>query len=112
MTCFSSCYLFADQSVRLGRKGWLAAEDFERVEAVLRGLGLPTWHASLDLRDGNGRREVFNGLEEFREHLGGRLTVLMLNGIGSGFDVNDLDGSLLEECMEELKERAGVPAVV
>jgi 3-dehydroquinate synthase len=94
------------------KMGWLDEVDFERVEAVLRGLGLPTWHESLDLRDAAGKRRVFNGLEEFREHLGGRLTVLMLNGIGSGFDVNDLDEAVLGECMEELKERAGVPAAI
>ncbi len=88
------------------RQGWLTAEEGERVLAVLQGLLLPVWHESLDLRDAGGRREVFNGLEEFREHLGGRLTVLMLKGLGEGFDVHELDESCLEECMEELRERS------
>jgi len=88
------------------RQGWLTAEESERVLAVLQGLLLPVWHESLDLRDAGGRREVFNGLEEFREHLGGRLTVLMLKGLGKGFDVNELDESCLDECMEELRERS------
>ena len=86
------------------RQGWLTAEESER--AVLQGLLLPVWHESLDLRDAGGRREVFNGLEEFREHLGGRLTVLMLKGLGEGFDVHELDESCLDECMEELRERS------
>ena len=88
------------------KKGWLELEDFGRVVTVLWGLGLPTWHEGLDLRDAAGRREVCNGLEEFREHLGGQLTVLMLSGIGSGFDVHELDEELLEECLQELKERS------
>lgn len=88
------------------RQGWLTAEESERVLAVLQGLLLPVWHESLDLRDAGGRREVFNGLEEFREHLGGRLTVLMLKGLGKGFDVHELDESCLDECMEELRERS------
>ncbi|MDA0767034.1 MAG: 3-dehydroquinate synthase [Verrucomicrobia bacterium] len=88
------------------RQGWLTAEESERVLAVLQGLLLPVWHESLDLRDAGGRREVFNGLEEFREHLGGRLTVLMLKGLGEGFDVHELDESCLDECMEELRERS------
>jgi 3-dehydroquinate synthase len=88
------------------RQGWLTAEEGERVLAVLQGLLLPVWHESLDLRDAGGRREVFNGLEEFREHLGGRLTVLMLKGLGEGFDVHELDESCLDECMEELRERS------
>jgi len=93
-------------SLYSAKMGWLDPGDCARVMAVLWGLGLPTWHEGLDLRDADGNREVFNGLEEFREHLGGRLTVLMLDGIGSGFDVHDLDKEVLEECIEELKERS------
>ncbi|NNM31305.1 MAG: 3-dehydroquinate synthase, partial [Akkermansiaceae bacterium] len=88
------------------RSGWLEAKHAERVIAVLRGLGTPVWHPALELRDGNGKRRVFNGLEEFREHLGGELTVLMLRGVGEGFDVHELDEALLESCMDELKKRA------
>ena len=72
----------------------------------MEGLLLPVWDESLELRDANGRRRIFNGLEEFREHLGGRLTVLMLKGLGEGFDVHELDEACLDDCMEELKERA------
>ena len=88
------------------RCGWLSREESDRILALLRGLRLPLWHESLNLRDEVGRRKVFNGLEEFREHLGGELTVLMLSGIGTGFDVHELDESLLEESLRELQERA------
>lgn len=88
------------------RQGWLTAEQSERVITVLEGLHLPVWHESFDLRDSRGRREVFNGLEEFREHLGGQLTVLMLKDLGEGFDVHELDETCLDECIEELKERS------
>ena len=73
------------------KQGWLTAEECERVLAVLEGLLLPIWHESVDLRDDQGRRRVINGLEEFREHLGGRLTVLMLKSLGEGFDLHELD---------------------
>jgi 3-dehydroquinate synthase len=64
------------------------------------------------MRGEDGRRRVFNGLEEFREHLGGQLTVLMLQEVGTGFDLHELDENLLEACMEELKEAscAAAPA--
>ena len=39
------------------------------------------------------------GLEEFREHLGGELTVLLLKGLGEGEDVHELDEALLDECI-------------
>ena len=53
---------------------------------------------------------MFGGLEEFREHLGGLLTVLMLKGVGEGFDVHEMEEDLLESCMDELKGRSLVTA--
>ena len=74
----------------------------ERVLAVISGLGLAAFHPALDLRDACGRRVVLDGLEEFREHLGGRLTVMMLGGIGRGVDVNDIDTDILGRCIDRL----------
>jgi 3-dehydroquinate synthase len=58
--------------------GLLKTLDAERVLKLIEGLELPIWHEALELRDSKRRRRVFNGLEEFREHLGGELTVLLL----------------------------------
>jgi 3-dehydroquinate synthase len=33
---------------------------------------------------------VLRGLDEFREHLGGSLTILMLRSIGAPFDVHEI----------------------
>ena len=57
----------------------------------------------------NGTREVFNGLEEFREHLGGELTVLLLRDIGKGEDVHSMDEILLDECIDWLATQATLP---
>lgn len=74
----------------------------ERVLAVISGLGLATFHPVLDQRDACGRRVVLDGLEEFREHLGGRLTVMMLGEIGRGVDVHELDAEVLGRCIDRL----------
>lgn len=74
----------------------------ERVLAVISGLGIATFHPLLDQRDACGRRVVLDGLEEFREHLGGRLTVMMLGGIGRGVDVHELDADALGRCIDRL----------
>lgn len=74
----------------------------ERVLAVISGLGLATFHPALDQRDACGRRVVLDGLEEFREHLGGRLTVMMLGEIGRGVDVHELDVEALGRCIDRL----------
>jgi 3-dehydroquinate synthase len=86
--------------------GLLKTLDAERVLKLIEGLELPIWHEALELRDSKRRRRVFNGLEEFREHLGGELTVLLLKETGVGVDVHEIDESIWEESAEELKVRA------
>jgi len=76
----------------------------ERVLKVLTRLGLDTYHAGLDWLDDSGNRRVFEGLDEFREHLGGELTVLMLNGVGQSKDVHEIDTDLMGACIDELRE--------
>ena len=85
--------------------GLLSADDAERVLSVIEQLNLPLWHEALELRDSKGRRRVFNGLEEFREHLGGELTVLLLASLGKGIDVHEIEEKTWDDCAEELKSR-------
>ena len=74
----------------------------ERILAVISGLGLAIFHPALNQRDGDGRLIVLEGLEEFREHLGGRLNIMMLGDIGLGVDVNEIDTMTFERCIERL----------
>lgn len=80
----------------------------ERVIGVISGLKLPLWHPALDFRDENGRRLVHAGLEEFREHLGGELTVLLLRDAGVGQDVHALDEGLVDACLDALRDQQAV----
>jgi len=88
------------------RCGLLREADAQRVMDVLETLRLPLWHESLEIRDAAGRRRVHEGLEEFREHLGGELTILLLRELGCGQDVHHLDEGLVEACIDELEQRA------
>ncbi len=90
------------------RCGLLRDCEAERVLDVVAGLKLPLWHPALDLRDGKGRRLIHAGLEEFREHLGGELTVLLLRELGTGQDVHALDEGLVDACLDTLRERAAM----
>jgi 3-dehydroquinate synthase len=47
-------------------------------------------------------RRLLAGLEEFREHLGGQLTVTMLRAIGHGFEVHELDADLVRRAAAEM----------
>ena len=50
------------------------------------------------------QNEVLNGLDEFREHLGGQLTIMLLTTIGIGTEVNCMDNSVLMESITYLKQ--------
>lgn len=64
----------------------LPAEDAQRVLDCLCRLGLPLDHQAL-----HETQPLFDGLEEFRQHLGGRLTVTMLRSVGDAVDVHEVD---------------------
>ncbi len=87
------------------RAGLLKSSVADQVLRVLNGLQLAIYHPALDWLDDNGRRRVLDGLDEFREHLGGRLTVLLLEDVGQGIDVHQFDESLLGGCIDELRTR-------
>lgn len=86
------------------RTGRISEEDAYRVLDLLLNLGLPLYHEAFEFRDSDGKRKVVAGLEEFREHLGGELTVLLLRAIGKGEDVHQLDECLLDLCIEHNAE--------
>lgn len=86
------------------RAGFAPPELAERVLTVLHGLSLASYHPALDWLDESGRRRVFDGLDEFREHLGGALTVLMLKDIGCSVDVHHIDSDLVAACIDELRK--------
>jgi 3-dehydroquinate synthase len=44
------------------------------------------------------------GLQEFREHLGGQLTITMLTAIGKGEEVHEIDAGIVKKAGEILHE--------
>lgn len=76
-----------------------------RVAVLLEHLGFRLWHPALARVDAAGRPQVLAGLEEFREHLGGRLTITLLAGIGRGIEVNAMDAGLVESAIGWLSAR-------
>lgn len=87
-------------------KGFLSAGCEERVCDLLEKLGFDLWHPGLEARDADGSLTVLAGLREFREHLGGELTITLLTGIGTGHEVNEMDEAVILDSMAWLKERS------
>ena len=52
----------------------------------------------------NHPQSVFSGLNEFREHLGGELTLMLLRSIGQGFEVNQVDIELYQQAIVRLEK--------
>jgi 3-dehydroquinate synthase len=57
-------------------------------------LGFDLIHPQMMIEDGNS--PIIAGLNEFREHLGGQLTIMLLQTIGKGEEVHELDIELLK----------------
>lgn len=76
----------------------------ERVLALLETIGFNLWDPALVERDARGY-VVLNGLQEFREHLGGELHIAQIRDIGSSFDVREMDEGVVVDSLFELRDR-------
>lgn len=85
------------------KKGFLSQDSLERILHVIRSYGFRIYDEHLSRPGVGGQYEVLLGLEEFREHMGGRLTIPLLRGIGEQFEVNDIDFALMAESIESLQ---------
>jgi 3-dehydroquinate synthase len=86
--------------------GLLGEGEDVRILRLLARLGFTLWDEALELRDGQGRRRVVTGLADFQEHLGGELTVTLLEGIGRGVEVHVMDQTLIEQSIRWLKAQS------
>ena len=84
--------------------GCLPAQDWQRILNLLQRLGfelsVPELSAFAD--DPHHALSVFRGLNEFREHLGGELTLMLLSAIGQGVEVHHVDLELYQQAIQQL----------
>ena len=79
----------------------------ERILGILHRLGFTLSAPELTGAGPAGRSHVLQGLDEFREHMGGRLTIPMIRAPGERIDLHAIDSALVEESLAELKSRYG-----
>lgn len=79
------------------RHGDIDAAERTRILDAMREAGLPRWNPLLERRTASGSLEILEGLDEFREHLGGELTVTLPAGIGGKVEVHQVDPAVVEE---------------
>ena len=78
----------------------LDRSDVQRTLKLLSDLGLPLFDNEL------AEQAIFDGLEEFRQHLGGRLTVTMLRAVGHSINVHEIDQSAMRKAIEIVREQS------
>lgn len=85
--------------------GLLPEESKRRILRLLASLGFRLHHPGMEgCGNRNGKAPLLEGLEEFREHLGGELTIMLLQAIGTGLEVNQVDEEIYLAACEELKQ--------
>lgn len=84
--------------------GLISANETEIIINLLIKLGFKIYVAQLDSRDSNGNLSILKGIDEFREHLGGELSITMLNGIGRSIEINQIESEVVEKSINQIKK--------
>ena len=91
---------------------YITTAERNRVLVAMRACNLSLWHPALARRNTvTGNLQVVDGLEEFRQHLGGRLTLTMPRGLGRKLEIHELPASLVENAIAYLTKLYAPPAL-
>ena len=85
--------------------GFLDAPSAERILRLFEELEFELFTPELLLPGAGGQPIILEGVEEFREHLGGQLTLTLLYGIGQAFEVHELKAEQVLTSLQELQRR-------
>lgn len=88
------------------RTGLLARPVLDDLTKAIKACGLPLFHPVMARRRA-GRLAILEGLERFREHLGGELTLTLPSPLGRGVEVHAMDAAVVEDGIRFLREAAG-----
>ncbi|MEM9932102.1 MAG: 3-dehydroquinate synthase [Bacteroidota bacterium] len=84
-------------------QGMITEEEKNQVLALFTALGFELFAEEL-LAEVAEVPVLLKGLEEFREHLGGQLTIMLLEGIGKGKEVHEMEGDKILAAIYMLRE--------
>jgi 3-dehydroquinate synthase len=85
--------------------GMLAEGDCVRILKLIDELGFTLWHDALlsTLESDPTQLAIIQGLEEFREHLGGDLCITLVIGVGQAVEVREMDPALVLQAIMQLQ---------
>jgi len=85
--------------------GLLGAAAAERALSLLEALGFELFAGEMLVLDADGQPALLRGLEEFREHLGGELSLTMLQDIGRSLQIHEISLAGMMDAIRLLQER-------
>lgn len=78
-------------------QGRIDKADLIRIFKLFHTLGLALYASELH------EEALLQGLKEFQEHLGGRLTIMVLDKLGKGMEVHEMDPELIGKALQLLQ---------
>ena len=78
-------------------QGRIAESDFNRIIQLMHTLGFELFAPELQ------GENLIQGLKEFQEHLGGQLTIMLLEKLGKGVEVHEMNHDLIYKSVEILR---------
>ena len=81
--------------------GLITENELNRIVRVFETMG---FDLSFPVETEAEMNRLLNGLEEFREHLGGQLTITLISGIGKKHDVHTIDKILMKKALQRVNE--------
>lgn len=84
--------------------GMLPQPEWSRIISVLLELGFSLYVPELECSGDTEGYALLDGLSEFREHLGGQLTIMLLEGIGCGVEVHSMDTLAIVRSVATLRQ--------
>ncbi|MBT3279334.1 MAG: 3-dehydroquinate synthase [Phycisphaerales bacterium] len=88
------------------RKGLLTEAQLDSILDAMTRCGLPIFAPELAATTPSGELDILVGLEQFREHLGGELTITLPDSIGQRTDLHHLNPDWIVESVADLAARS------
>ena len=87
-----SCYALHTENITL--------DEYNRIVQTMKHVGLPVYSSYLTEYTDNNTLRVLEGIELFREHIGGNLAITIPTGIGQCTEIHHMDSALIQTCIE------------
>ncbi|WP_242927958.1 3-dehydroquinate synthase [Pontibacter vulgaris] len=84
--------------------GMLSPAEREDILNLLSDLSFELYVPELSMESEDNKLRILKGLTEFREHLGGELTIMLLSKIGKGIEVHQVNEHLMTQAVQLLQQ--------